>query len=434
MTTRNNAEEPTVTKTPFWQASHEGCQVWGQIFGRSSGHGEDLYGLLSEYVLATDETMARLERSVVIHSPDNGKTWRELEAFATTDTPDGVRTESVICCILDTRRDLFLRFLSCQFVKDGKFFGGGATDRKRFIRGYYQVSRDGGRTWEEKQGLIQSGADFDESHWAKGIVYGRNGGRAVHTPIQLRNGNIILLFVIWPWNEEKQSIHGMQCGVFIGTWRRDLSGLDWGIGEYIKPITRLDPDEGGNLVEITVAELSDDLILGIMRGFSANWPVKYYSLSKDGGLSWSDPEPLLYDDGELMFSPASISRLIRCAGNGKLYWIGNIHERRDELLSYDSSRPRERLHIAEVDEAGIRIVRDSIRIIDQQRPGDVVRDYSNFGVYEDRVSGRLVLTMCERVALPIKHGDLYPAPYASRDNWTSDTYRYEIDLGEEDGS
>lgn len=410
-----------VTKELFWKASHPGWQMFAQIFGYTRVGTDTLCGICQE---GDPMPGAEPTGTLVIRSEDNGRSWVEAETFKviTTDPSRGVKSEQISASFLDVQKDVTLFFYSRQFVRDAKFFGGGAMDRKRNIRQYYRISRDGGKTWEPEQALIQKGQDFDETHWTKGVSYGRNGGKALTYPIQISNGNILLPFVMWPYDEETQELdlhNHMLSGVLIGTWQEDCSGLDWDVGEYVRPKTA-DPEQN-NLVEITVAELNNGSILGVMRSFSATLPVKYYSVSKDGGLSWSDAAPLLFDDGEPLFSPASISRLIRSTRNGKLYWIGNIMGSKDELYADDSSRPRHRLLLTEVDEDTLAIKRDTVSVIDQQKKGDVEREYTNFGVYEDRETGDFILTMCDR-CFPMT------GPGVTETNKTSDTYRYRIEL------
>ena len=433
MSARPEDKKLVVNGEVFWQASGPGRGMNARVFGYTAVAGECLCGFISEGAYVTAETPGtRIPPGQVtlIRSEDNGRTWRSEADFSVpTDTPDGVKTDQLTAIFLDAQNDVLLRFYSRWFIKDGKFSGGGASDRKRNIRQYYQISRDGGRTWEQEQALIQKGKEFDETHWAKGILYGRNGGKSVSFPVQISNGSILLPFVIWPWDEEKQEIslsNHMQSGVLIGTWQEDLSRLYWELGEYIRPKT-LDPDQS-NLVGITPAELNNGSILGIMSGFSGTWPIKYASISKDGGWTWSDPEPLLFDDGAPLFSPASMHRLIRSSSNGKLYWIGNILDSKEELYADDPSRPRKRLQIAEVNEDKLAINRRTVTFIDAQKEGGMDWQLSNFDVYEDRRSGNFILTLGRSYA-PIRNSAAgAPVTSAADPDRSSDAYRYHIEV------
>ena len=91
-------------------------------------------------------------------------------------------------------------------------------------------------------------------------------------------------------------------------------------------------------------------------------PRKWFSLSGDGGLTWSGVRDIRYDTGEQLFSPASIFRVIRSTKTGKLYFVGNITE-----SPPDGNSPRYPLQIVEIDEESIdslprrwRVTSDSI--------------------------------------------------------------------------
>ena len=109
-------------------------------------------------------------------------------------------------------------------------------------------------------------------------------------------------------------------------------------------------------------------------------------------MTWSTPEPLLYDDGTAVWSPASSSSFYESSKTGKTYWIANIL---DEPVF--GQTPRYPLNLAEFDSKTMRIVKDSVRLI-QDRPDDaheLVR-YTNFGNYEDRSTGHLIITLPEQ--------------------------------------
>ena len=92
-----------VTKALFWEASNEGCRLNAAIMGYTAATGESLLGLIGEFVFTQNETgtESKLERlirshlgSKLIHSSDNGKTWREGESLvATRETSDVVTSD-----------------------------------------------------------------------------------------------------------------------------------------------------------------------------------------------------------------------------------------------------------------------------------------------------------------------------------------------------
>jgi len=76
---------------------------------------------------------------------------------------------------------------------------------------------------------------------------------------------------------------------------------------------------------------------------------KWFSISKDGGYNWSSPEALRYDDGSDLFSPSSMSRLIKRT-DGKIYWVGNITDTNPK-----GNNPRNVLAIGEIDQTNYRL-------------------------------------------------------------------------------
>jgi hypothetical protein len=291
----------------------------------------------------------------------------------------------------------------------------------------YRMSRDGGQIWEKAQAVVQKGEEYSESHYARGIWYGKNGGYICNDPIKLRNGSILLPFQVWPWDEKNNKLSTCKFStVFIGTWAKDLSRIQWDYGDYIEGL----PDRYGSLCEPTLAELKNGDVLTIMRASPVGASAKFYCISKDGGRTWSEPKRLTYDNGEQLLSPPAISRLYRSSRNGKLYWIGNIMPFREDLyVNMPYNLQRFVLQIAEVNEDNFSIRKETVTTIDESKAGEIPREYSNFYIYEDRHSGNMILTMCEACALPLKGSMVpgsYQGPYATKESFTAHSYRYEI--------
>ena len=68
---------------------------------------------------------------------------------------------------------------------------------------------------------------------------------------------------------------------------------------------------------------------------------RWASWSKDGGRTWTAPEPWTYEDGTNFFSPSSCSQLVPHS-SGRLFWIGNIAP-----TNAEGNRPRYPLVIGE---------------------------------------------------------------------------------------
>ena len=122
------------------------------------------------------------------------------------------------------------------------------------------------------------------------------------------------------------------------------------------------------------------------------YATRYSAFSEDGGVTWSAPEPLSYDDGTTVWTPASYSEFYESSTTGKLYWIANILQK-----PVHGQAPRYPLTIVEFDRTKRCIVRDSVQLI-QDRPegADECVRYTNFGRYEDRRTGNLVITLPEQ--------------------------------------
>ena len=277
-------------------------------------------------------------------------------------------------------------------------------------RMFYSLSRDGGRTWDEPRQMIHSGAEYDAVHWGPGLFYGKTGGGGdlVHFH-KLKDGTLVSGMTV-----NLQDGKRFQCLLVRARWKRDLSGLDWEFSEYIA----MRPDESSQgCCEAMPAVLDDGRIFMSLRCCgdreTKKFPsLKYWVISDDGGRTFSKSKPLTYENGNPVWSPSSFAGIIRSSRNGKFYWIGNI-------LSEPTytSQPRYPLCIAElVPEKGF-LIRESVVVIDTRPPDcrEERRRYTNFGFYEDRLSGEIVVTLPEQ-------------PRLDWNDFTSDCYRYRISL------
>ena len=174
--------------------------------------------------------------------------------------------------------------------------------------------------------------------------------------------------------------------------------------------------------EPTIAELESGRILVVFRASNEIRPewntrtepgtpsFKWYCYSDDGGKTFTPPAPWHFDDGEVIYSPGSISHFIRHSGNGKLYWVGNITGHR-----VDGSHPRWPLKIVEVDEKYGTAIKASQTVIDTKRDweGEHVQ-LSNFYMLEDRESKDIELWLTKFG----QHGD--------NDVWRAEAWKYRI--------
>ena len=132
----------------------------------------------------------------------------------------------------------------------------------------------------------------------------------------------------------------------------------------------------------------------------------------DGGAIWAEPVPWHFDNSEVFYSPATISRFLRSRRNGRVYWFGNI----TGPEAY-GNRPRYPLVMAEVDELTGFLKRDTFTVIADRDPetDSEQLQLSNFSLLDDRETGRIELYVT-------KLG-------ANRDDrWRSDAYCYFIEV------
>ena len=109
-------------------------------------------------------------------------------------------------------------------------------------------------------------------------------------------------------------------------------------------------------------------------------------------MTWSEPEPLVYDDGSTVWTPASCSRFFPSSKTGKTYWIANILPGPVHFQI-----PRYPLTIAEFDTDRLCVLRDTVQVIqDLPKGAPKSRRYTNFQVYEERGTGDLILCMPEQ--------------------------------------
>lgn len=301
-------------------------------------------------------------------------------------------------------------------------------DRRFCDHGFYQLSADDGQSWGDGRMLrYEDGPDFDPDNWGQADFFRTNEmyiGGALATsrgtvvmsatiPVEYRDAEDEKAPSVFPNDYREGCVAGVMC--FVGTWNAAREDYDWQPSNRIY-LPRRQSTRG--LVELDLSELTDGRLLLLMRGSNTGLdPVacparKWYSVSGDGGLTWSAVIDMRYDTGEQLYSPASISHSVRSARTGKLYWAGNVPD-----APPDGNGPRYPLQIVEIDERpnGPAFVKDTVTVIDDRDPE---RDsehvqLSNFSLFEDRETGDLELYL-------VRLGERGGGP----DVWTADAYRY----------
>jgi hypothetical protein len=292
--------------------------------------------------------------------------------------------------------------------------------------GYYQLSEDDGRTWDDGHLLkYEEGPDLDPQDWG-GAGYWRTNEMYIGGAAAVSNGTVVISATvpvsrndadhdqhpcIFPNDYREGCVAGVVC--FVGRWNPAQKDYDWVTSA---PISLPRRQSSRGLVELDLSELSNGNLLLLMRGSNSKMdPLicparKWYSVSKDGGLTWTPVSDIRYDTGEQLYSPASISHSFRSHATGRLYWLGNIPE-----APPDGNGPRYPLQIVEIDEEIPAFKRDTLTVIDDRDPE---RDsehlqLSNFGVIDDRETGQVEVYL---IRLGERGG--------GADVWTADAWRY----------
>jgi hypothetical protein len=346
-------------------------------------------------------------------SKDNGLHWYIVDEYCKPpDKIEGVHEFSKEY-FLDLKNNILIRlWLECEFNvaknHEESFSDAGCVSRTLLM--YYQTSRDEGRSWDRKKQIICQGGEYDHIHWGPGLRHGENGGMSSGTSIiQLKDGTILLPATMNLWDGKRY-----QSCLLRGTWNTVQAVYEWDFSDYIS----LDLNQSTQgACEIAPALMPDGTMFVSIRACgdreNKTFPsMKYWVVSKDGGKTFSKPEILKYEDGKTVWSPSSYHRIIRSTVNKQYYWIGNILD----APTY-GAYPRYPLCIAEFDPHNYCLIRKTVTLIDT-KPSDFPdewRRYTNFGLYEDRQTKEIVLTLPEQ-------------PKISKKDFTSDCYIYRINV------
>lgn len=255
----------------------------------------------------------------------------------------------------------------------------------------------------------EDGADFDESNPRNPEFLLKNEGY-VNPPIVLENGDIMVPVGLKV--DVACRIAGLDVQRVFPSAPHNFRALIIARGVFDKatelynftfsePVILSDLQSSRGIDEPTMAELTSGRIVIVMRGSNlpeASWntriekgapPLKWYAYSDDGGKTFTAPQPWRFDDGEIVYSSATISDFIRLQKNGKLYWIGNITTHK----AYGNF-PRFPLYIAQVDEETGTLIKSTLTVIDTKREGESeYMQLSNFWMLEDRETGVLEIAL-----------------------------------------
>ncbi len=410
-----------VGKEVFLQCPRSGVRVVGFAdYARATGL--DMISYSSEQTRSDTADIAYLR-----FSADNGRTWSEPQAMQTSRKLEkGTLRRYVSVMFADPDRDVLLTLINQAVLPTDNPLEGMKNWTLR-----YALSRDGGRTTFHETEIVQSGGEHTAEHPLPGVWVGKNGvmiGDATCVPIRIRTGEILQPVQICPLGPDGQYYNPgggytyHDSAVLIGRWNA-AGTLDWRLSSLVRGDAARSTR---GMLEPTIAEMPDGRILMVLRGSNDRKPdlpgYRWYAVSSDHGVTWSEPRPWTYSDRTPFFSPSSCSQLLRHS-NGRIYWIGNISPKNPR-----GNLPRYPLVIGDVDPDSLLLIRESLCTIDDRGPDDP-EDLmiSNFHAREDRRTKEIVVH-CS----PLGRGHLTgTAPAASRParqklDWTADACIYRI--------
>ncbi len=361
------------------------------------------------YVANEGVEMLEIRRAADVNqvwrSGDNGETWElakdiPIEAGGT----DGLFGEtSVGPQYRDPHNGGIIQFQQQRLFTAPRserrdYFDYVKTVRENSHRIFYRISLDQGVSWGELQQLMEQGDRYNPRHWAQGVTFLEGTAVLGEPPPFHKLSDGRLVFPCQKRSTDDEATYGsIQAGRFFAEWHHDGRDLTWRSGGRVP----------GGGCEQTTAVLKDGRILNVMRVQGQVDPYPFdlwqrpFSLSEDGGETWSEPRPLTYIDGSGLTSPRAWSVLIRSDRNGRLYWIANILPalEADAIAQIKQkypmrADPRYPLAIVEVDEEALALKRDTLTVIQDREPHmpHWVR-FSNYHVYNDRLTGDLNLLM-----------------------------------------
>ena len=283
-----------------------------------------------------------------------------------------------------------------------------------FDHQFISVLDDNGNVLTDKMVKYERGNDFNpENPRDVEFLLKNNGYQGANGDIiVLKNGDI--LFAVAPRVVSACQLAGISPEPYnnVGELDNDFRAVMVARGVFNKKTNGYDLTFSNPLMfdkhlcsrgvmEPILAELESGKLLLVMRGSNLNYPgwntcvkegtpgYKWYSISNDGGKTFSEPKPWQFDNGDMVYSPSSIFALIRSSKNNKLYWVGNVTDNK----AYGNF-PRFPLNIAQVSEETGLLIKDTFTEIDTKQKGETERvQLSNFYILEDRETLKIEITL-----------------------------------------
>ena len=358
-------------------------------------------------------------------SPDNGRTWGEWKKIYSDEegrrgrVPGSAEGDEYLPW--DFKPTLEDPVSGCRFgVGTDFYFIRGhdvgyfdywekGEDNMRF-HAYFAFERPDGTTVRRMFEFEEGGADYDPENPRNPAFLDKNRAMVSDLAI-LPDGD--LRFLLHPTvrlccriagvdlNGFFPSCPDFQVGILYARAHWNAEKQDYDI-TWSNPIMLSDLQSSRGIMEPCITPLENGRIMIVFRG--SNWVseawhtridpcapgYKWYVISEDGGRTFCPPMPWHYDTREIVYSPATISKMFRSSKTGKTYWIGNIV---DEPWKIDGNSPRYPLQICEVDSRYGYLLKDTLTVIDTIREGQTYVELSNFDLLENRETLDLELRM-----------------------------------------
>jgi len=339
---------------------------------------------------------------VIQFSEDNGRTWSPPESFLQSmETPEGKIRLVEPAALFDPDTGKLL------VITNRRLYPRDALDVDDAIESLFDRYHPASGRWDPRQPIHLP------QPYGVAVSFCR--------PIKTSRGRLIFPGSTHLLDERGRPVHYKGCwspaGMIVhilGDYQPDGS-ITWSLSRPLIPDLEV---TSRGFYEPAIAELHDGRLAMILRGDNSMYPdrpgYKWLSFSGDHGETWSPPVPLPCDRGEPIESSSTGSALFRCEKSRRLYWIGNLCI---DGVRPNGNWPRTPLVIAEVQEEPFALKRDTIFVVDRQRPGEPPQvQHSNFRFYQDRETGDVVLFLT-------RYGE------RGADVWMqADYYRYRVSL------
>lgn len=329
-------------------------------------------------------------------SYDNGITWKVQPVKANFQLKFNQYTRrDEINSLFVANKNMIITFVNSFDLKDTTE----KTIAPETIKGEYEyylryrVSIDQGASYLFEKPIFQNG--YNQQNPFPNIEIGKNAfyiGDIGSQPIITKNEKILLPVqssIIGrdgkPWNPGGMTTYS-DAMVLVGTIKKDFT-ISWLSSKRINvPLSQ----STRGLIEPSIIELSSGKLLMVMRGSNGGKtdPIfkipsyKWYSVSDDGGLNWSQPLPFSFLGEKPFYSPSSMSSLFKHS-SGKIFWAGNISKD-----NCKGNTPRNPLVIAELDQQSFELIPSTLKIIED----DPHADLSHFHLIENRETKQIIFT------------------------------------------